>query len=184
MVRQMLLSNTVRFHGVYTRTRRSTGSCSNSMRNMKTHYTGLQCILNLCQAYTGTSVPLLCRVELMLFRSVCLSWINLLNNTLSTTATLYQPMKTTSTSATFANTSATPVDADGSLDRFFRQERDEPDFVKLLEGSTSQQQISEKSLVIYHRAAESSTELVTSARMEDYVIDINIYQYVLLNYIF
>lgn len=85
---------------------------------------------------------------------------------------------------TYANTEATRAAVVGSIDRFFGQERDEEDFVELLEGSTSAQQISETSLDIYLRATESFTELVASAKMKDYVIDINIYQYVLLNYIF
>jgi len=90
---------------------------------------------------------------------------------------------TTYTSATCAGTSQTPVDVVGSLDRHFGPEKDEPDFVEFLEESTSLQKIGETSVDIYLRAAESSTELVALVNMEDYVIDINIYQYVLFKYI-
>ncbi|KAL4153956.1 hypothetical protein QTP88_001789 [Uroleucon formosanum] len=151
------------------------------MKSMKTSYVDLpvSCIVNLSLASTDISQSLLSRVELMEYRRVCLSWTASFNSTPPPPSSIsWLPTTTTSTSATCAVMSPTPVDVHGSLDRHFGQKRNEPDFVEYLEESTCLQKIGETSVDIYLRAAQSSTELVASANMEDYVIDINIYQFV------
>lgn len=155
-------------------------------KNMTTPFVDLRvtCIQSLYRGHFDTSAPSLCRVELIEtieYRTACVNWTSLLTNTLQPIGTLSPATMTKCTSDISAVTGHTPAVVPGSLDRFFEQERDEGDFVEFLKGSTSAQPITETSLDTYLRAADASTELVASTKMLDYVIDINIYQFLRIN---
>lgn len=129
--------------------------------------------------YTDTSAPCLCLVELMEFRSVCTSWTDLSSNIPPNIGTSFLPIKSTSTSPICVPTERTPAAAVGSVEDYFTVDTDSVDFVGFLEGSIYEQPIGEASVDTYLRAADASTELVASAKMRVYVIDINIYRYVI-----
>jgi len=69
------------------------------------------------------------------------------------------------------------------FEEHFGASTEDVDFVGFLEASTSQQQITEAYCDTYLRAADASTALEASEKMEDYLIDINIYRLVLWNYV-
>jgi len=148
---------------------------------MKTSYANLrlQCLENLTTAFTAIFPPSLCLVELMEFRGVCQSWNTLLVNTPLRTGISLPATTTTSIYPTSVPTSPAPVVAHGCIEDFFISKTDSADFVGFLEGQTCDQLIGETVCDTYLRAAGSSSELVASTKMKDYVIDINIYRYAL-----
>lgn len=150
-------------------------------RNMKTRLVNLPVsfIVSLSPEYTDTSVPLLCLVELLEFKNVCSNWTDSLTDIHRGIGSSYQHMSTTSTSPTCAVTERTPVAVAGSLEDYIIPDTDSVDYVGFLEGSIYDQPIGEASVDTYLRAADASTELVATAKMRDYVIDINIYRYVI-----
>jgi len=75
------------------------------------------------------------------------------------------------------------VGAPLSFEEHFGTETDDVDFIGLLEASSSEQTIGSTYCDTYLRAADASTALEVSQKMSDYLIDINIYWYVLQNYI-
>jgi len=90
---------------------------------------------------------------------------------------------TTSTSTTCAPTAITPADVHGMFIPPVALSTEYVDLGALLEESTSNQSTTPVFCDTYLKAIDSSTELVASQKMDDYVIDINIYRYVLKNYI-
>lgn len=130
------------------------------------------------------SVVSLCQVELAEFKNVCENWTSSFTDTPQHTSTQLQSTESTYTSATYARTPEVPVGVPSSFEAHFGTETADVDFVALLEASSSDQMIGDTYCDTYVRAAGASTQLEVSQRMSDYLIDINIYQYVLKQYLF
>jgi len=129
------------------------------------------------------SAELLCLLELGEFKNVCLKWNDLLISTPHRTSTASLSTETTSTSATYVATQVDLVGAPSSFEEHFGANTADVDFVGFLEQSASSQGITETYCDTYLRAADASTLLEASEKMEDYLIDINIYRLVLINFI-
>lgn len=129
------------------------------------------------------SVVSLYQVDLAEFKNVCENWTSSLTDTLQHTSTQLQSTESTYTSATYARTPEVPVGVPSSFEAHFGPETADVDSVALLEASSSDQMIGDTYCDTYVRAADASTQLEVSQRMSDYLIDINIYQYVLKQYV-
>ncbi|CAI6374775.1 unnamed protein product [Macrosiphum euphorbiae] len=131
---------------------------------------------NLSLESIGMSAESLCRVELGEFKTVCENWTNLLSVTPQHISTSSPNTTITYTSATCVGTREDLAGAPSSFEEHFGASTEDVDFVGFLEALTSGQQITETYCDTYFRAADASTALEASERMEDYLIDINIYR--------
>lgn len=154
-------------------------------RNLKTPYTNMpvQYIVNLSAEYTNTSVPLLCQMDLMEFIEQSKNLKTLLTNTHLSTGTSSQVTEIISTCPTSAQIQTSLVGANGFNDQQHGQRMENVDFGELLGQASSNQSITPTYLDTYLKPLDSSTELVASQKMSDYVIDINIYRFVLKQYL-
>ncbi|CAI6374905.1 unnamed protein product [Macrosiphum euphorbiae] len=147
-------------------------------KNMKASLTNLDVswLLNLSAESIDMSAESLCLVKLGEFRNVCMSWNDLLTSTPRRTSTASLSTETTSTSATYVATRADLVGAPSSFEEHFGASTADVDFVGFLEASASNQGITETYCDTYLRAADASTLSEASEKMDDYLIDINIYR--------
>lgn len=154
-------------------------------QSLRTSYSNMpvQFIVNLSQEYTNTTLPSLCQMDMMEFIEQSKKLTDLLTNTLQSTGISSQAMVNTSTSHTFVPTQMSLVDALGYSDQQHGQRTENVNFAELLGQPNSSQSITPTYCDTYLKPLDSSTELVASQKMSDYLIDINIYRLVLKQYL-
>lgn len=149
-----------------------------AFKNMDVSFT-----LHLLPDATDTCPLWLCHQDLLELIESLRNLDDLLSNIPQTTGTFTPLMETTSTSDIYAPTQMNLADAYGSETQTTSRCTGNVNFAELLERSTCNQATTRVSCDTYVQALDSSKELVASTNMKGYVIDINIYRYVLLNYL-
>lgn len=154
-------------------------------KSMKTVYSNspVRCVVNTYRVSIGTSPKSLCPLDLTELFDACERLNNFFQN-IHLTTSIYSPStKTTSTSHTYASTATTVVDALGSSGPNSYNNSNALSSDGLLEERTLAQLISPTYCDTYLRMLDTPSELVASTNLRDYLIDINIYRYAVVNYV-
>lgn len=154
-------------------------------KSLKTDYKSMpvHCIVDLYLDNTDTSASSLCRMDVLELKTVLEKLCVWLNGTPLNTGGSSHLTKTISTFPTSAPTTTTVVDAFGYEEAHQSRLSDDVDFAGLLEHTSCSRQTMQVSCDTYLQVLDSSRELVATPKMNDYVIDINIYRQVLKSYL-
>lgn len=163
-----------------------TNVLKNLRKTMRTVYNNCPVRL-LVSTYRGsidTSVKLLYPIDLMELFGASKRLSAFFDDIPQRTSTFAPHTKTTSTYHTFAPTATTVVDAVGLSARSSSTCGSGLSLDGLLEDPTSTLQTLQTSCDTYLRMLDAPSELVASTNLKDYLIDINIYRYVCVEYIY
>lgn len=155
-------------------------------KNLKTAYsnTPVRSIQKIFQDCADINPMSLYPLDLMELITAFENLNNLLSSTPHGISTSSALMRTTYTLDTSAPIETNLVGAVGSKNLSFSPDTNNVDFVGLLERPSFSHQTMETFCDTYVKAADASRELVASTTLKDYLIDINIYRLVLIDYMY
>ncbi|VVC27587.1 Hypothetical protein CINCED_3A001893 [Cinara cedri] len=138
-------------------------------------------LINTSRENIDLSTEYVCLADLMDYYDVCQNCRKVLENIAPYTGISSRVTENTSTLSTYVNGPLKAVDVDGSKKATCSRETSSPVERGLFELPGLTPEHGEEFLTTYLTTRGSSKKLVGSQKMADYVIDLNIYRYVLCN---
>lgn len=143
----------------------------------------VRCLVSTYRDFTGTSAKSLFRMDVLKLLDV-LDKLNSFFANIRHNTSIYSPhTRTTFTSHTSTNTGTTVINALGTSDPQLSSDSRGLSLDGLLEERTSGQSTMPTSCDTFLHMLDASSELVTSSNFKDYFVDINIYRYVVIDFV-